>query len=123
MFRGLAQLINHIFIHAARQIKHVNAAGARKLRRNIISLQQTLRGIIPSSAEGMLARATEYWELFDRGPKEMLRNISTSRPAFSFDDYNAMLALQCAASEGGDTDLNSHLIDLHALAMEVTGWD
>lgn len=120
MFRGLALLINHIFIHAARQIKNVNAAGARKLRRNILSLQQTLRGIIPSSKEGMLARATEYWDLFERGPKEMLRNISTTRPQFTFDDYNAMLTLQCA---GNESDLNSYLIDLHALSMEVDGWE
>lgn len=123
MFRGLALLINHIFINAARHVKNVNSAGARKIRRNILSLQQTLRGIVPSSSDGMLARAMEYWDLFQQGPKGMLQNISRTRPQFSFEDYNAMLQLQCAAKEHGDADLNSHLIDLHALAMEVEGWE
>lgn len=47
----------------------------------------------------------------------MLKSISRDKPLFSFDDYNAMLALQC-----GDEDVNAHLIDLHAVAMEVEEW-
>lgn len=126
MFRGLALLIDHVFIHAARQVKRVNAAGARKLRRNILSLQQTLRGIVSTGHEheGMLSHAIEYWELFGKGPKRMLESIRTRKPAFSFEDYNAMLELQCRAeSKDGEDDLNAYLIDLHALAMCVEGWD
>ncbi|GMK54564.1 hypothetical protein CspeluHIS016_0111500 [Cutaneotrichosporon spelunceum] len=126
MFRGLALLIDHVFIHAARQVKRVNAAGARKLRRNILSLQQTLRGIVSlgHEHEGMLSHAIEYWDLFEKGPKRMLESIRTRKPAFSFEDYKAMLELQCRAEgkDGGD-DVNAYLIDLHALAMSVEGWD
>ncbi|BEI80172.1 hypothetical protein CcaverHIS002_0107010 [Cutaneotrichosporon cavernicola] len=126
MFRGLALLIDHVFVHAARQVKRVNAAGARKLRRNILSLQQTLRGIVSlgHEQEGMLSHAIEYWDLFEKGPKRMLESIRTRKPAFSFEDYNAMLELQCRAdSKNGGDDLNAYLIDLHALAMSVEGWD
>lgn len=69
MFRGLAVLIDYLFVNAARNIKAINAHGVHKIRRNILSLQQTLRGIIASDAEGMLLRATEFWDLFERGPK------------------------------------------------------
>jgi hypothetical protein len=43
---------------------------------------------------------------------------------FSFDDYNAMLALQCKKDEHESSELNAYLIDLHAVAMEVEveGW-
>lgn len=124
IFRGLAALIDHVYVHAARDIKVVNSAGVRKIRRNILSLQQTLRGIIVSEPEGMLLRATEYWDLFERGPTKTLKSIHTTDPLFSFDDYNAMLTLQCKTdSDETLPDLNEYLIDLHALAMSIPGWD
>jgi exocyst complex component 4 len=39
---------------------------------------------------------------------------------FSFDDYKVMLELQCKESS---SELNSYLIDLHALAMSIEGWE
>ncbi|KAL1410158.1 exocyst subunit [Vanrija albida] len=124
IFRGLAALIDHVYVHAARDIKVVNSAGVRKIRRNILSLQQTLRGIIASEPEGMLLRATEYWDLFEKGPTKTLKSIRQTDPLFSFDDYNAMLTLQCK-TDADETlpDLNEYLIDLHALAMSIPGWD
>jgi len=125
MFRGLATLIDHLFVSAARDIKVINTAGAHKIRRNILSLQQTLRGIISTDAEGMLLRATAFWGLFELGPKKMLASIDTTHPMFSFDDYNAMLALQCKQDpeDKESSELNAYLIDLHAVAMQVDDWD
>jgi exocyst complex component 4 len=69
MFRGLATLIDFLFVNAARDIKLINEAGVHKIQRNILSLQQTLRGIIAADAEGMLLRATEFWAMYEPGPK------------------------------------------------------
>lgn len=44
---------------------------------------------------------------------------------FAFDDYNTMLNLQCTldASNGKSAELNTYLIDLHALSMSIEGWE
>ncbi|WVW79702.1 hypothetical protein I302_101672 [Kwoniella bestiolae CBS 10118] len=125
IFRGLGQLVDQVFISSSKNIKMVNAAGVRKIKRNILALQQTLRGIAPAAKEGQLGRAMEFWELYDKGPKEMLEELKTSKPLFSFEDYNTMLNLQCKADQDDapSSELNTYLIDLHALSMSIEGWE
>ncbi|WVQ74376.1 hypothetical protein IAR50_003977 [Cryptococcus sp. DSM 104548] len=123
VFQALGPLVDHCFTgFASRRIKCVNNAGVRKIKRNIMSLQQVLRGIASSSEDGTLGKALGYWDLYEQGPKKMLESLKTheGRPPFAFEEYNTMLKLQCT----DDTDeLNTHLIDLHALSMEIDGWD
>ncbi|WVQ83526.1 hypothetical protein IAT38_005667 [Cryptococcus sp. DSM 104549] len=128
IFRGLGQLGDYCFITlASKHMKVVNAAGVRKIKRNILSLQQTLRGIAPASGEGVLARAVAYWDLFERGPKEMLEDLKNmeGKPPYSFEDYNAMLNLQFKLNkdDAPSSELNTYLIDLHALSMSIEGWE
>ncbi|WWC87558.1 uncharacterized protein L201_002448 [Kwoniella dendrophila CBS 6074] len=125
VFRGLGQLVDQVFITSSKNIKMVNAAGVRKIKRDILALQQTLRGIAPASKEGQLGRAMEFWELYDKGPKEMLEELKQSKPIFSFEDYNTMLNLQCKADQDDapSSELNTYLIDLHALSMSIEGWE
>ncbi len=58
-------------------------------------------------------------------PQEMMESIRTSKPMFSFEDYNTMLNLQCKMdqSDAPSSELNTYLIDLHALSMSVEGWE
>ncbi|KAK6906905.1 hypothetical protein I203_100894 [Kwoniella mangroviensis CBS 8507] len=125
IFRGLGQLVDQVFISSSKNIKMVNPAGVRKIKRNILALQQTLRGIAPAAKEGQLGKALDFWELYDKGPKEMLEELKTSKPLFSFDDYNTMLNLQCKADQDDapSSELNTYLIDLHALSMSIEGWE
>ncbi|WRT65409.1 uncharacterized protein IL334_002352 [Kwoniella shivajii] len=125
VFRGLGQLVDQVFITSSKFIKMVNPAGVRKIKRDILALQQTLRGIAPAAKEGQLNKAIEYWELYHKGPKEMLEELRTSKPIFSFEDYNTMLNLQCKADQddGPSSELNTYLIDLHALSMSIEGWE
>ncbi|WVR04091.1 hypothetical protein IAU60_001090 [Kwoniella sp. DSM 27419] len=125
VFRGLGQLVDQIFISSARNIKMVNPAGVRKIKRNILALQQTLRGIGAASFDGTLDRAVEYWDLYDKGPKRMLEELKQTKPVFSFEDYNTMLNLQCKADQDDapSSELNTYLIDLHALSMSIEGWE
>jgi exocyst complex component 4 len=48
-----------------------------------------------------------------------------TKPPFSFEDYDTMLNLICKTdtSEASSSDLNTYLIDLHALAMSIDGWE
>ncbi|EIW69172.1 hypothetical protein TREMEDRAFT_31499 [Tremella mesenterica DSM 1558] len=125
VFRGLGSLVDHMFIHAARSIKMVNLAGVHKMKRDILALQQALRGINHGPEEGILSRAMTYWDLYGRGPKEMLETIRINKPMFTFEDYNTMLNLQCKTdmSEAPSSELNTYLIDLHALSMSIEGWE
>lgn len=52
----------------ARSIKVMNAAGVHKVKRNILSLQQCLRGLSKSQND-VLSRSMAYWDLYDAGPK------------------------------------------------------
>ncbi|WWC59934.1 uncharacterized protein I303_102497 [Kwoniella dejecticola CBS 10117] len=127
VFRGLGQLVDQVFITSSKNIKMVNPAGVRKIKRDILALQQTLRGIAPAAKEGQLGRAMEYWDLYEKGPKEMLEELKNAvpKPHFAFDDYNTMLNLQCKAEqdEAPSSELNTYLIDLHALSMSIEGWE
>lgn len=70
IFRALGQLVDHCLIaYASKYVNGVNAAGVRKIKRNILSLQQTLRGIAAASEQGVLTRASEFWDLYEQGPK------------------------------------------------------
>jgi exocyst complex component 4 len=68
VLRGLGQLADHTFIQAARNIKVVNVAGVKKIKRDVLALQQSLRGMF-SGDEGVLSRSAAYWDMYDRGPK------------------------------------------------------
>lgn len=54
-------------------MKVVNAAGVRKIKRDILSLQQSLRSVHRGMEEGLLSRSVAYWDLYERGPKVSLR--------------------------------------------------
>lgn len=71
VFRGLNHLVDHMFIHPARSIKLINAAGVRKVRRNMLALQQSLRGV-SQSHEGELVRSNVYWNMYEQDPKVSL---------------------------------------------------
>ncbi|KIR32052.1 exocyst complex component 4 [Cryptococcus deuterogattii MMRL2647] len=123
IFRALGQLVDYCLIaYASKYVKGVNAAGVRKIKRDILSLQQTLQGIAASSDQGVLSRAAGFWDLYEQGPKKMLEDLKNinGTPPYTFEDYNTMLKLQCKSNTD---ELNTYLIDLHALSMDVEGWD
>ena len=66
--RGLGQLADHMFIQCGKLITTVNQTGVKKIKRNILSIQQTLRAI-QGVDEGILDRSMKYWDLYDEGPK------------------------------------------------------
>jgi exocyst complex component 4 len=50
----------------------VNAFGVKKIKRNIMSMQQTLRGMVKGTTDNVLSRSLGYWDLYEEGPKVSL---------------------------------------------------
>jgi exocyst complex component 4 len=65
----MSHLVDHLFVHSARSLKLVNAAGVRKIRRNMLALQQSLRSVHQSSSDGILQLSSVYWDMYDQNPK------------------------------------------------------
>ena len=61
--------MDHLFISKARALGVVNTFGVKRLQRNIMALQQTLRVMPSLEEESLFARSAEYWSLFELGPK------------------------------------------------------
>ncbi|GAW04404.1 sec8 exocyst complex component specific domain-containing protein [Lentinula edodes] len=93
IFSGLGQLMEHTLINGARFLRRPNVYGIRKILRNILALQQSVKTITVNSNENF-DRAKRYFSLFFLSPTDMLNGIQQHQE-FSFDDYQTMLALQC----------------------------
>ncbi|KAF5385527.1 hypothetical protein D9757_005437 [Collybiopsis confluens] len=128
IFSGLGQLMEHVLIQSSRYLRRPNIYGIRKILRNILALQQSVKTITVNSNESF-DRAKRYFSLFFLSPTDMLQGIQ-KRQEFSFDDYQTMLALQCGvdpnptdprqsmASQATDRNYSMYVIDLHGLEIE-----
>ncbi|KAJ3882708.1 exocyst complex component sec8 [Lentinula edodes] len=128
IFSGLGQLMEHTLINGARFLRRPNVYGIRKILRNILALQQSVKTITVNSNENF-DRAKRYFSLFFLSPTDMLNGIQQHQE-FSFDDYQTMLALQCGvdpnpsdprqslASQATDRNYSMYVIDLHGLEIQ-----
>ncbi|KAE9408284.1 hypothetical protein BT96DRAFT_962930 [Gymnopus androsaceus JB14] len=129
IFSGLGQLMEHVLISSARYLRRPNIYGIRKILRNILALQQSVKTISVNSNENF-DRAKRYFSLFFLTPSDMLNSIKQQQE-FSFDDYQIMLALQCGvvdlnpsdprhslATQATDRNYSMYVIDLHGLEIE-----
>ncbi|OIW29522.1 hypothetical protein CONLIGDRAFT_331661 [Coniochaeta ligniaria NRRL 30616] len=67
---GLGALINAYIVSRAPTVAPINARGSGRMQLNILVLQQNLKNIEPGVD---LARAANYFALFDKGPDEIVR--------------------------------------------------
>ncbi|KAK7468709.1 exocyst subunit [Stygiomarasmius scandens] len=126
VFAGLSGLMEHILISSARCLQHPNKFGIRKIMRNILALQQCVKTIASSKQSKDFERAKRYFSLFFLSPQEMLEGIQKEQ-AFSFDEYQTMLALQCGVdpnssdprtSQATNRNYSMYVIELHGLDIE-----
>ncbi|EJU00084.1 hypothetical protein DACRYDRAFT_117671 [Dacryopinax primogenitus] len=142
LFEGLGSLMDQLLVSGGRYINLMNSHGLERVLRNLLALEQNLKTMTGDEArDADLSRARRYWAMFAGGPKEMLERAKVGPPQFSFDEYRAMLTLQCGVeqlkenpgsagqpeqdsarssmTENADRRAyNEFLIDLHALAIE-----
>lgn len=125
VFAGLGHLMEHTLISNAHHLKLPNAFGIRKIIRNMLALQQSIKTLTNDQQHTEFERARRYYELFFLTPQEMLDGIR-QRQSFSFDEYQTMLNFQCGVdpSEGEagtanatDRKYSLYMIDLHGLEI------
>ncbi|KAH9486575.1 putative exocyst complex component sec8 [Psilocybe cubensis] len=126
VFAGLGQLMEHILIKGARQLRRPNAFGIKKMKRNILALQQSIKALTDDPEDARFEHVQQYFNLFFITPQEMLDGIRKEQK-FTFDEYQTMLSLQCGVdpsntseSKGAGRDYNysMYVIDLHGLEMD-----
>ncbi|KAF8973579.1 exocyst complex component sec8 [Flammula alnicola] len=127
LFSGLGHLMEHKLIANARKLRLPNAFGIKKITRNILALQQSIKTLTDDQQDSEFERAKRYYALFFVSPQEMLDGLR-KRQSFSFEEYGTMLNLQCGvdASQGGadaaaratDRNYSLYVIDLHGLEMD-----
>lgn len=126
VFEGLGLLIEHLLISHARSIRFANSLGIQKIQRNILAMQQNLKTIMDGPLEAELERAKKYYSLFSLAPARLLAGIR-QKADFTFEEYKTILNFQYgidqsideSAAAQSDREYNMHLIDLHALAIDM----
>jgi len=118
----LSNLMEQLLISGARHLRLPTAFGIKKIMRNILALQQSVKNLTNDQQNTEFERAKRYYSLFNISPQVMLDGIR-KKQSFTFDEYQTMLNLQCKAGGDGDakaTDRNysMYVIDLHGLEME-----
>jgi len=126
IFVGLGHLMENMLISNARHLRLVNNFGIKKITRNMLALQQSIKSITNEPRKTEFERAKRYYSLFFMSPSDMLSSIREKR-VFSFDEYQTMLNIQCgvnrAEGDAGvakatDRNYNMYVIDLHGLELE-----
>ncbi|OAX44421.1 hypothetical protein K503DRAFT_678876 [Rhizopogon vinicolor AM-OR11-026] len=127
VFAGLEDLMEHLLISNARHVRMANGFGARKIMRNTLALQQSVRNIGDDQQHAEFERAKSYYSLFFLTPQGLLDSIRQNQ-TFAFDEYKTILNLQCgvdqsmgeadAAKFAADRKYSMYLIDLHGLELE-----
>ena len=90
---GLAALIDAAVIALTPSLTPaMNAAGCARMQLNILVLQQNLKGL---EADAVLARSAEYFEMFERGPEEIVRRARERgrEMGFSLEELKGLVEL------------------------------
>ncbi|KAH7930548.1 exocyst complex component sec8 [Leucogyrophana mollusca] len=126
IFMGLEHLMEHLLISNARHIRLANAYGIKKIIRNILALQQSIKTIGDGQGHAQFERAKNYYSLFFLSPQGLLETIRQNQ-VYTFDEYKIMLNLQCgvdhtqgeaAAAQAVDRNYSMYTIELHGLELE-----
>ncbi|KAF7306760.1 Sec8 exocyst complex component specific domain-containing protein [Mycena indigotica] len=126
VFMGLSNLMEQLLISGARHLRLPTPLGVKKILRNILALQQSVRTLTNEQNSTEFEHAKRYYQLFSVTPQEMLDGIRKKQD-FTFDEYQIMLNLQCGVVEGSgegakpvDRNFSMYVIDLHGLEMEAS---
>ena len=80
-FEGIGQLLEHLLISEAKRIRIANANGVRKMIRNILALQQSIKTLTNDVRGADFDRAKKYYSLFFRTPTVCVPSMEdSSRP-------------------------------------------
>ncbi|KAG5647569.1 hypothetical protein DXG03_008922 [Asterophora parasitica] len=129
VFVGLGHLLEDLLISNARHLRLPTSFGIKKIMRNILALQQSIKALTNDQQSTEFERAKQYYSLFFLSPQVMLHGIR-KKPVFTFDEYQTMLNLQCGvnpaegeegAAKAVDRNYGMYMIELHGLELESSG--
>ncbi|KAJ7293405.1 exocyst complex component sec8 [Mycena rebaudengoi] len=111
VFMGLSNLMEHLLISGARHLRTPTAFGIKKIVRNMLALQQSIKTLTNDQQNTEFERAKRYYSLFYLSPQARLDMLDGIRKKqwFTFDEYQTMLNLICKVVPGegdGPTDRN-----------------
>lgn len=133
-----------LLISNARLIRFANNHGIKKILRNVIAVRQNVKTLSSWCPNSDFDRAREFYGLFTLGPQvcpkflrfenkfllKITQNLLDSikkKKKFTFEEYQAMLNLQCGVdqtmgqagvNQASDRNYNTYIIDLHGLELE-----
>jgi exocyst complex component 4 len=133
--------MEHILISSASHLRLPNQFGIKKILRNILALQQSIKSLTNDRQDSEFEKAKFYYSLFFISPKVFLLlrihsyaemhfqetlNGAREKHIFNFDEYQTMLNFQCsvdpsdaaAASKAINRDYSSYVVELHGLEMD-----
>ncbi|KXN85672.1 putative exocyst complex component sec8 [Leucoagaricus sp. SymC.cos] len=126
VFTGLGHLMEQMLISNARLLRLPNDYGIKKMMRNMLALQQSIKTLTNDQQNTEFERAKQYYSLYHLTPQDMLNRIR-EKQTFTFDEYKTMLSFQCgvnpAEGDAGvakatDRKYNMYVIELHGLVMD-----
>ncbi|KAJ3508842.1 hypothetical protein NLJ89_g5535 [Agrocybe chaxingu] len=120
IFSGLGHLMEHMLIKSARHLRRPNEFGIKKITRNILALQQGIKTLTQGQQDSEFERAKSYYSLFFISPQDMLNGIRRKQ-IFTFDEYQAMLNLQCGVDPALGPDAAGRAVDRN-YSMPVLRW-
>ncbi|PPQ62982.1 hypothetical protein CVT24_006088, partial [Panaeolus cyanescens] len=69
LFSGLGQLMEQLLIHNGRLLRIPNSFGVKKIMRNILALQQSIKTLTDDSQDSEFERAKTYYSLYFISPQ------------------------------------------------------
>lgn len=107
--KGLELLIDTFMVDNAGKIQRINKEGGKRMRLNVLVLQQNLKGVEDGAG---LVRSSRYWALFEEGPDGIVRwakekggaaaNEVEGEVKFSFDELNKLVELSFSEQLGSN---------------------
>ncbi|KAK4052526.1 exocyst subunit [Microbotryomycetes sp. JL221] len=117
IFLGLSTLMDQLLVSNSKHVRLMNQAGHTKMQRNILALQQNLKNIGDRQPllDVKFDSSKKFWDMFQKGPKDMLEAIRAGTFKYDFEEYKALLNLQCGIDQSSkDATMGGNTIGLGA---------
>jgi exocyst complex component 4 len=136
--------MEQVLISNARHLLLPTSFGIKKITRNMLALQQSIKTLTNDQEDTNFERAKQYYSLFFIAPQVCCGSLHKRRPlilyplqdmlqairqhsTFTLDEYQSMLKLQCGVNlaEGNvgvakatDRNYSMYVIDLHGMELD-----
>eukprot|EP00055_Hartaetosiga_balthica_P010673 m.46306 g.46306 ORF g.46306 m.46306 type:complete len:1141 (+) comp7261_c0_seq1:3-3425(+) len=110
----------NLFIHGMRFISRINDNGVKRMYRNILAVQQTLRSTMRFNSTA-LDLAMQYYDMLGFSPTEIIDSVASRLdPPFKEEQYQTLIfLLRKKANIPDSTEFRDALANLHSAFVDV----